>query len=701
MFKIKILISIVLLVSIFTSCEKLTAVEAYKKGIEYYKEKDAKKAYKYLKMAVDKDDTNTKYHWAAALASKNSNLAYIHTKAAWENGYKNIRVLIALTNLSFHSDKNDKRKFAFSLLKELPDSLNTDITRSFVFEEFEEYDSALVIWNKKLKTEPNANIYNKVSFLYGKKGDENKSMSLLQECRRKKMLNSKGYIMLANLYAFKYNYKGIEELFSEAKKLGFYNDHVQLEHGGYLIIEEKLKDAEKILIALSEPSPQQKGIKSNQQARILLSYIYVMTRKYADIKSLKNKALKTNKNNKSEARYYDALLNLVNDSSNAFEEFKKSIKTLPSYPVINIVYGRKLTHNKKYAEALKTFKKLPKIFLRSPRIIIEYATILAQIGKYDDALATISILHKNKLFTKKSLELFRDIASKKDLTGKSMAAQKLLEKKYKNDVSVQYSSAMLALKSGNHDKAVAILSELSNKYPKEKRFKIARISVFLIQGDYERVIKECKNSNLEPKYITPLLTKAYIKLGKTDIADKIYQKSLKKDKNFKNMLEYAQFLINIESFDKAMKIYEEIMVTNKDKLEKDKKGQALILNNFAWTMLQSKSGKNKTVLSAAKKAHLLLPDNVNILDTYATALIENEKYKDCIKLLTKNADISKEVKLLYLLGTAYEANGNINKAVRTFQDITQNSDSTNVISTTIDRATIAEHIKNLIAQLEE
>ena len=62
--------------------------------------------------------------------------------------------------------------------------------------------------------------------------------------------------------------------------------------------------------------------------------------------------------------------------------------------------------------------------------------------------------------------------------------QHLLEKLYGNDARVRWNGAILALRSGKIDSALALLTSLEKQFPNEHQFRTTRISALIIKGDY-------------------------------------------------------------------------------------------------------------------------------------------------------------------------------------------------------------------------
>ncbi len=700
----KILSTLLIFFLLFTiKCgEKLTADEAFSKGKGFYENKDYALAYKYFKKATEQSPENPQYHWAAARTAPDDNLALIHAKTTWENELKTFEVLLFLTKLSFYSDKAGRLEYALSLFEELPENSQIEELKGELFNRFEEYDSTLAIWTKIYNQNPRPDLANKIALAYGKKGDKDKALSFLKKCQREKRLDSQGYITLAYLMAFETSYNSIYTLFKEAKKQDLYDEKVQLEHAGFLILDRKISEAEKLLKTIVALGENYNREKRNQQARIMLGYIYLAEQDTAKLNKISRLCQKIKQvETEAELQYYDALKGIVQEKDQSLEELIQLRQDLPKIPLIDLTLARELAHRNDLTRAVSYYKALPDLYLHTPRITVEYATALSRLHKYEKALAVLNLLHKKKLYTKNSLELFRDITLKMNLIDKSMEAQSVLEKSFKDDASVYYAKALLLLKGGNVQGARKILSNLLEKHPEDNRFRLAHIKTFLLSEEYEQTLTLCGASKLDPRLTAPLMIQAYAKLNKWDLAEKKFQETQSKENSLSLMLLYAQELSNAQRYDHAKGIYNSIILEHGEKLQKDSVGYALLLNNYAWAHVSSKNRDEKETLRIAKKAHLQAPDNINVIDTYAHILVSLRKYKESIRLLRRKQYIellNKEPKLQFHLAQAYEKVNERNRALRAYQEIISLLNSKDVdskLAFTVKKDTIQKRIQEL------
>ncbi|MDD5676170.1 MAG: hypothetical protein PHC61_18505, partial [Chitinivibrionales bacterium] len=161
------------------------------------------------------------------------------------------------------------------------------------------------------------------------------------------------------------------------------------------------------------------------------------------------------------------------------------------------------------------------------------------------------------------------------------------------------------------------------------------------------------------------------------------------------MLEYANFLVESDNPGRAAPFYDQVISLNKEALKQDSAGNTMLLNNLAWSLMQSASFSQEKVISIVKEAYALSPKNLHVLDTYAEVLNKTGNYKECIKLLDGNTAAGNEPRLLFHLGSALEKNREINKAVRYYRDVLRLMDSTRVLPFTESKENVRGRIETL------
>lgn len=681
---------------LFVACNfGKNANELYSSGVEELKAGKPQNAHKLFKAASKKDPENTLYLFASASTAPNQNDAYLYYKSAWDKGLKNPQMLSNLSKVAFRATSEQKLEYALSLYNELPDSTKTVELKGDIHFQFGKFDSALAIWKSIPQSGNKGYLIIKIALAYEKMGNLDTELNYLEESERKGLLDSRGYMMLMSLYAIQYRYSRIDSLYIAAAAHNAFDNPFRIDYSYLLLAQNKFQAAVDLLTTVI--SSEKNDIIISYNAKIILSYIFALQGNKDELTKLFSSVADTSVFGKAEKKYLELLLSSETDTANRLRRIESLYKSSPIHPILTLSYALQLSREKKYPNADSLFRRLPKPVLLSPSIITEYALVLVRLGKDDDALKYLDNLHRNRVFTKLSLELFRDLTLKKNLIEKSDAAQKMLEQKFKNDVGVQWSAALMALKKGNTDSALSILSSLNSKYPDEEQFEIMRINALYISGDYNAVLNACKGSNASPPIIRTLEARAFRKLDMQDSARKAYETALSSavKANDEIYLEYATFLNDIGDLNKASDVYTRLLDNYNKQNRKDSLYLAVLLNNFAWTGIQSGKSETKLAIDAVKRASALQPDNPRILDTYATVLLKAGSYKECITLLEKKHFIDKEPGLLVHLGEAFEKTGNENKAVRAYQTALSLTEHISNADLPISRSSLIERVQLL------
>lgn len=671
--------------------------KAYEKGVELAKENKIDNAYKYFLAATKKQPDNPKYHWAAAQVARNQNAAFIHTEMAWKSGMKSVPVMASLLRLSLFTNKEQRTAKMVSLFNELPDSVKSPLLKAELFSQIGESDSALAIWKKLYTSKPSSMLAFKIGRELNIKNETTKAREFLETARKAKMLDGAGYVLLASMRAFEYDYEGIEDIFKETKLFGLYSNEVALEEASFLFVSGKFDAAAAILTGYRQANPDQKDQLLNHRARINLAFMFAMRKEPDSINALISVIPDSSPFKSAEQRFYKILQEGEKmESAALLKELDEIRKSVPGNPFIELYTARALLKSNQYAKSLEVYQRLPGIYLRSPAILTEYALVLSRSGKENEALAAISIMHKRKSFTRASLELFRDLTFRKNLLEKSEYTQQLLEKLYGNDARIRFNGAILALRTGKVDSAITLLSDLEKQFPNEHQIRTTRISALIVKGDYTNALALCHSGNTPRELTIPLEAQILKKQGKEQDALQLIE-TARKEKNSQQLsLLHAEMLMGMDKNEEAAKIYEELLATNNS--DKGASAQTgVFYNNMAWALLQSEKPDKKTVMKAAERAYQLLPSSANVLDTYAEALIRFGQYGECIKILEDSKITQSEPRLLFQLGIAYEKKNDLNKAVRNFKTVVAMMDSSKgSIAMDVSKAVVERHIEKIM-----
>jgi tetratricopeptide (TPR) repeat protein len=484
-------------------------------------------------------------------------------------------------------------------------------------------------------------------------------------------------------------------LYEEAFKRGFATDALKLDYTTFLMNQNRLTDAQQFANEIANSSSVPSLVKL--LALINQTYITRLSNRNDDLKTVISLPGDSTGVDKVANEYRDYLLSRVSDTTDALKKVISIYKKVPHSLPVALSYARELVRTKQFGKADTVYKQIPQAFLFSPSVLPEFASNLVRLGKDDDAMKLISNLHQHKIYNKLSLELFRDLSYKKNLIEKAEAAQKLLEKSFKDDIGVLWSKGMIALRSGRYDSAYSVFSSLASANPKEPQFTIMMLNTQFLKGDYEQVITDAASQSVPVAFGKLISARAYRKLDKVEDAKKIYEEllTIAKDTLFEPYLEYAQFLLESGDSKKAAETFSSLIAMYEKSPKKNDAGLAMMLNNYAWSAAEDESFDKELVVAAAKKAVTLQPDNPQIMDTYATVLMKSGMFKECAAALKDNALLKKDPSLLFHLGLAFEKSGDKNRAVRTYQEILATADSLLGKNGSVKKAKLMDHLAEL------
>ena len=676
-----------------------SAKEEYEKGLKLTREGNVKQAFKAFKSAAKKAPDSARYYFAAGQTAPDQNTSFMYTKFAWEKGLKNPAVFTALLRLSFHVDKKKKLEYALTLFGELPDSVATDNYKGDLFFEFGEYDKAYSLWDNEFKITGKSFYCPKIARALVKMGKIDEALDFLYSCKKDKKLDADGYTTLASLLAMQYKFKEADRLFAEVSESNVYNDQLRLEEATYLVFNGRGNEADALLDRPAGPgSPGMRGI-LNFRMHTLRIYRAVSAgrRKLTDSllahtpadTILKKKAVDV----LAATKFY-----LENDDTSAYEKLKTACSKLPPDPVTTIFMARAAMKKRLFKEAQAIYNRLPGVVMWAPPVVAERAQAIALAGNDETALKIISFMHSRHVFSRQSLELFRNLTLKKDLIEKSEAAQQLLEQQYSNDIGLKWKGLLLAIKAEKIDSALAIARQLSADYPKEERFELTKLTLLLMKKEYRKVLNEISISSLPVAKTKPIEAAAWKGLGDTTQAIVAYEEAIKGRTEPVLMMQLAEMYFQTRVYKKATALYTRLLDDTAESMFKDSLQMAVLLNNNAWTIMTAGEKNLTAALDMAKKAFILAPGNLHILDTYTSILFEAGKYKECIALLEKTKPALTQKRLLVHLSRSYEKRGDDNKAKRYLQDALQCKEEEQKLTSLIPDDEIKKEIERLSAK---
>ena len=212
-----------------------------------------------------------------------------------------------------------------------------------------------------------------------------------------------------------------------------------------------------------------------------------------------------------------------------------------------------------------------------------------------------------------------------------------------------------------------VLSLIREKFPGDSLVEAKIVEVLYLQGKYAAVLEAIREKQLDLNRVAPFYAGALLAQNRLDEGLEIFQKAAKNSGGMDVHLQYANLLMKHEKYEEATKEFQWLLKQHAESMAGNKALHAAVLNNLAWAYLQTETHSREKVMSVARKAHTLFPENPNFADTYARALLAGGEADKVVKLLKSFPGLEKERLLLAHLARAYEDQGDLNGAVRTYK----------------------------------
>lgn len=505
------------------------------------------------------------------------------------------------------------------------------------------------------------------------------------------LLDVRGYSLLGSTYAFLDDVAHAESTFTEARVRGRYDALSLLSQAIAQMAFGRLALAESLLVSVSVTNADSSNRSTLASARTLLAFLYGVRSDTVALGLLARAPSGGSAIDNGEKMFLEGILQLAKRDSSGRAKIRIAQRVIPDAPAVHLLMARQFCSSGRFNDAIAEYKALPALLVRSPVIAVEYADALARAGRDDDALALISLLHQRKLVSKQSLTLFRDLAFKKRLMDKAFFAQSMLEKRFGDDAQVKWAGAMMALRSGKLDSALTLFDALVKDHPGEERFQRARIMVLFEQAKYDDVIGACAANPV----LADLKARALVKQGKESEARETYRQALTSARSSQLLVEYASFLIDAGENAEASKVLSQAIDSVGKRPGATDAGMAALLNNFAWTSLQSGVYNAEDIMKAAEKANRLDPSNPHILDTYAAILLKAGKAKQCVALLDTCSPRLQTANLMIALGKAGEQVKDNNRAIRAYRQAIARIDSAGAQGASMSKVELESAVQRL------
>ncbi len=214
--------------------ETIPPEELLKTGKAHMRLQHWSPAYSNLSAAAKERPTDPEYQWPAAqIAARvgKSLEAIDFARRAWENGKRDIDVLVLRVALLPGDDEAGKLETAREWLAELPDSPEKTEAEANILLRFNELEAARDILEPLVAEAPTADRIASLSQAYIRLGEADAALTLLRTYREQGLINQFGYTTLLALLAVQSNINDIRDLAEEAHLNGYDSDQFSLQYG--------------------------------------------------------------------------------------------------------------------------------------------------------------------------------------------------------------------------------------------------------------------------------------------------------------------------------------------------------------------------------------------------------------------------------------------------------------------------------------
>ncbi len=517
------------------SCRQCTNVSdpssLFQEGENLLNTGDTVRAYSAFAKAADRCSDNASYQWAAASIAPDRNKQYIHTVHAWDAGRKTVSVFRSYLATSFHTTRNEKLQFAFSLYDELPDTIQTQALKGEVFAVLGYHDSALSCWKSDLPNNPRL-VYD-VAVAYQHLGHLDSAVSLLTKYKDKDRLGIEGYSLLAGLLSLDYRFDDAVELYAELENRGKGGDEVRLEHAGILAAQRSFPAALRILYSLLESDDE--SIKA--RASLVAATIFEQTRNRIELLKLAEKC---------PVSIRKLLLSVVSPSDKTNHDLEGNPQGLLRFPHALLLQAEILSTTGQHQAAVDLYRLIPGYLLSSPLLCPGYAEELSHTGREDLALVVLGHMHEHGVSTRESLILFRDICLRNGFLQKGYQAQRALEALTVMEPESGIAGVMVRLRLGKLREALKLSQDLIDRFPENSPARATKVNVLYRMKEYRKVVEYAESLWLTHPSVAVILANSLDYEGNHARAREIFELSIQKHASHRAgiQLERASYLVS-------------------------------------------------------------------------------------------------------------------------------------------------------------
>lgn len=527
----------------------------------------------------------------------------------------------------------------------------------------------------------------------------------LTAAREDGMLNDSGYALLGRLLLLDAEFEGIEELFAEAKEKGEYSEQLQFEHSILRMVQNDFDGARALLEPLqsgADSDAEPFEILLRRSARLFSAYLSLLQRDSETLDRLEQLAIASPDGGpkEGEVHFIEAIRLLMDRSDRelATEQLTKASRGIQSHPLIEMLLAGHFAEKGDYKTALDHYAKVKGPLALWPQMRLSLATVLEKTNNDKEAMKVLNELHKRNLYSKRSIQLVRDLAFRNQKEEIGLAAKEYLEATFSDDPDVKTYQALFALKNRDYETAAEVFSRLRDEHPDEVRYELGRIQVLIATGKYEEALEAYDRSGAPPEILEPMKALAYAKLERWDEAIAAFETATQSGASETVHREFGNLLYGRGNYQRAAEQYGKAIELNPDSFDA----------HLGLAMAAERLGDWQTCLQHARA---LLDGNraldANQLKLLALAELRTGQLSDAADHCRQALEFEPLSAELTILDAAIlEANGNLEQAASRLRDALalkpENEDPVRVrLALVQKRRGTSETLADALAQLDQ
>lgn len=582
---------------------------------------------------------------------------------AWNRGLKDAEILRMIVTGYRSAGESSGLEEALKLLDQLPADDEHRELRGDIYYNFGEQEEAISIWQELVKVEPEGELIVKLCQALLRADRVEEAKTVLEGQRSENNLDESGYSLLAFMEIFRNEFEEATETFAEAAQKGHDGEGIRIQKALFNVLAQKVDEAREVLGAIIVEVEDEQSNLLRRHARIIVGYLSLGADNLSEIEEMESIASGTRETpeKEGELHFYKALRFLKEGSPEARVSLGKTRSLIRGQAIIEALYARESARAGEYEEAIEVFRGIRGIVARWPVTRYDLAFALHRNRENNEAIQILAQMHREKLISRESLKLYRDVAFELNLSDIGQASQGALEQYFPDDPGVKMYSGVYAFQQGSFEKAGAIFEELAEAYPEETRFQIGRAQVLIAGEKFEEAIELIEKSIAPYETLAPLAAVAHVNLGQWAEAEAAFERAISVNQPVAVHIEYGKLLLQLNKPEEAGAQFLSAMERDQTNLEANFGLGLIAFANQDWEEYRERARILKRSTEKLEERHLLLLVSAEMLFGNFQQALEYSKLA-----VEKNPE---SLRARFFEGRNYLSLGQIDEAEAKFREI--------------------------------